>query len=218
MTLPTTRDPSRRPDSRPLPCEPMTYQQFLDWADDERHAEWVAGKVEFTSPRNLLEDRLIDFLRWLFRSFLLNHPLGEYYGDPVQMKTSPDLPGRAPDLFFVTNEHLERLQRSHLEGPADLAIEVVAPDSRQRDGETKFGEYEQGGVREYWLLEPDRQQADFYELDADGRFQPIPLEEGGIFRSRVLPGFWLKVEWLWQSPLPYQEAIRAWASSDGGER
>src|SRR5438105_3556617 len=166
----------------PHPTEPLTYEQFLEWADDPLHAEWVAGKIEPMSPRNIQEERLLTFLRWLFQSFLLRHPLGEYFGDPVQMKTAPDLPGRAPDLFFVATEHLGRLRRSHLEGPADLVIEVVTPDSRHRDREVKFKEYERGGVREYWLLEPEQQQADFHELGPGGQFQPIPVEPDGVFR------------------------------------
>jgi Uma2 family endonuclease len=186
----------------------MTYEQFLEWVDDETHAEWVAGQAELMSPRNIEEERLLRFLRWLFQSFLLRHPLGEYFGDPVQMKTAPELPGRAPDLFFVANEHLDRLRRSFLEGPADLVIEVVTSDSRHRDREVKFKEYQHGGVREYWLLEPDREQADFYERAPDGQFQPLPVDVDGVFRSRVLLGFWLKVEWLWQSPLPYEAAAR----------
>lgn len=193
---------------RTLPSQPLTYEQFLEWADDETHAEWVAGKVEFMSPRNIQEERLLRFLRWLFQYFLLRHPLGEYFGDPVQMKTGPDLPGRAPDLFFVANEHMDRLRPSFLEGAADLVIEVVTPDSGHRDRVEKFKEYESGGVREYWLLEPARRQADFYERGPAGEFQPIPLEQDGTFRSRVLPGFWVKVEWLWQSPLPYELAAR----------
>src|SRR6476660_2561665 len=88
------------PNGRPLPSEPMSYEEFLEWADDETHAEWVAGKVQFMSPRNIQEDRLLGFLRWLFQSFLLRYPLGECFGDPVQMKIGPTLPGRAPDLFF----------------------------------------------------------------------------------------------------------------------
>jgi len=192
---------------RPLPVEPISYEQFLEWADDETHAEWVAGQVELMSPRNIEEERLLRFLRWLFQSFLLRHPLGEYFGDPVQMKTAPDLPGRAPDLFFVANEHLEWLRRSYLEGPADLVIEVVTPDSR-RDREVKFKEYARGGVREYWLIEPERKQADFYELGPDGHFRPLSVDAAGVFRSSAVPGLWLKAEWLWQSPLPFEAAVR----------
>ena len=32
----------------PVPHYPMTYAEFLDWADEDVHAEWVDGKFEFT--------------------------------------------------------------------------------------------------------------------------------------------------------------------------
>ena len=33
-----------------LPREPLTYEQFLEWCDDETSAEWVDGKVVLMSP------------------------------------------------------------------------------------------------------------------------------------------------------------------------
>jgi Uma2 family endonuclease len=71
------------------------------------------------------------------------------------------------------------------------------------------GEYEEGGVPEYWRLDQSRRQAEFNLLGLDGRYHLAPIGEDGIFHSRVLPGFWLKVEWLWQDPLPsVREVLR----------
>lgn len=47
-----------------------------------------------------------------------------------------------------------------------------------------------------------RQQADFYRLDADGRFAEAPIADDGVYHSTVLPGLWLRLDWLWQTPLP----------------
>ena len=82
-----------------------------------------------------------------------------------------------------------------------MAIEVVSPDSVTRDREQKFREYEQGGVREYWLIDPGREQASFFTLETK-KFQPLAVREDGVVHSRVLEGLWLKVDWLWQDPLP----------------
>jgi Uma2 family endonuclease len=188
----------------------MTYEQFLEWLDDETHAEWVNGEVVLMSPINSLHDRLVGWLRAILQLFLDEHPIGQLRGDPFQMKTGPDLPGRAPDLIFVATENLQRLHHTWLEGPADLAVEVISPDSITRDREEKFSEYEQGGVREYWLLDPQERKAEFFQLDEDGRYQPVPLDEEGIFRSQALPGFWLRPEWLWE-PLPrLLDVLREW--------
>jgi Uma2 family endonuclease len=90
-------------------------------------------------------------------------------------------------------------------------VEIISPDSRARDRGAKFYEYEQGGVREYWLLDPLRRQAEFYRLGLDGIYRPAPVAEDGIYRSAVLEGLWLRVEWLWQEPLPsLMSVLREW--------
>jgi Uma2 family endonuclease len=127
------------------------------------------------------------------------------------MKTGPDLSGREPDIIFVSREHLNRLRDTYLDGPADLVVEIISRDSRARDRGEKFYEYEQGGVREYWLLDYLRQQAEFYQLGPDGIYHLAPAGADGIYRSAVLDGLWLKVEWLWQEPLaPLMSVLREW--------
>lgn len=83
-----------------------------------------------------------------------------------------------------------------------MVVEIISPDSRARDRGEKFYEYEQGGVHEYWLLDPLRKQAEFYGLGDDGIYRLIPIGGDGLFHSRVLEGLWLKVDWLWQEPMP----------------
>ena len=124
------------------------------------------------------------------------------------MKNSPEIP---EEPFFVANEHLGRVKRLNLEGPADLVIEIISPGSRATDRGDKFYEYEQGGVPEYWLLDPERRQAEFYLRGEDGIYRLVPLGSDGIYRSKVLAGLWLKVGWLWQPlPPPVMDVPREW--------
>jgi Uma2 family endonuclease len=90
----------------------------------------------------------------------------------------------------------------YLQGPADLAIELVSPDSRKRDRVEKFREYEAGGVREYWVIDAARRKAEFFHLGEDRHYHPINIGADGIFHSQVLSGLWLRVDWLWETPLP----------------
>jgi Uma2 family endonuclease len=193
-----------------LRIERITYEDFLEQADEDVYAEWVDGEVIPMSPASKQHQRLADFLTALLKFFTEAHSLGEVYSAPFQMKTGPELPGREPDVLFVSREHLDRLQPTHLSGPADLAVEIVSPDSRGRDRGDKYYEYEQGGVREYWLIDPIRRHAELYRLGHDRLFQPMAVEEG-IFRSSVLPGLWLRLEWLWEEPPPsLMTVLRAW--------
>ena len=62
-------------------------------------------------------------------------------------------------------------------------------------------EYEQAGVREYWIIDPLSRRVDAYALDDEGTYQPIRPQNGAL-RSTVLEGFTFEPAWLWQEPLP----------------
>ncbi len=203
--------PTLQSAERTLALEPMTYEQFLAWADEDTHAEWVDGKVVIMSSVSREHVLVKKFLLKLIDHFVENHDLGEVLDEPFQMKTDPELPGRSPDIVFVSKDNLSRLKTVYLDGPADLAVEVISPDSRGRDRGEKFYEYEEGGVKEYWLIDPPRKKAESYQLGSDGYYRPMEVQPGGRFESVVLPGFWLKVEWLWQRPLPkLPQVLKEW--------
>ncbi|MEA2736436.1 MAG: hypothetical protein QOE14_2887 [Humisphaera sp.] len=187
----------------------MTYAEFLEWPHENQHVEWVNGRVLLMPPVGTEHGTVAMFLATLLNLWVARHKAGVVLGEPVNMKTGPQLPGRSPDVFFVANENLSRVKKTFVDGPADLVIEVVSPESRSRDEGEKFSEYEQGGVREYWIIDPERRQAGFYQLDAKGIFRPIAPTAQGVCESVVLPGLWLKLDWLWQRPLPLHDAQRA---------
>ena len=141
-----------------------------------------------------------NYLIRLFGEFLDHNSIGVIKTGPFQMKTSPSLPGRAPDILFVTGRNLRRLHETYLEGPADLIVEIISPGRQTLDRVTKFSEYQRGGVREYWLIDPAKRQAEFYRRGRDGRFRLVKVGEGGIFRSIAMKGLWINVNWLWDRP------------------
>lgn len=198
------------------PAEPkqstrMTYEEFLEWADEDTRAEWVNGEVVFMGQVSKLHQAVGVFLITIINLFVEVYQLGIVFYESFQMKTGDDLPGRLPDIIFVSNENLHRVKDNRLEGPADLAIEIISPESRARDRGEKFYEYEQGGVREYWLLDPLRKRAEFYQLGDDGIYRLVDADSDGVYHSAVLKGLWIKVDWLWQQPLPTTlSVIKEW--------
>jgi Uma2 family endonuclease len=201
----------------------MSYEEYLAWADEDVHAEWVArpgeevGEVIVHMPPKKLHQMLVGFLHHIIGLFVAIFDLGVLQVAPFEVRLSPDGPSREPDLLFLSRAHFERLTPERLVGPPDLAVEIVSDDSVHRDRVDKFDEYEAAGVPEYWVLDnrPEEQRAWFYQLDPSGRYQSVPVGTDGVYSSAALPGFELRVEWLWQEE---PDVLAALAAVIGPER
>ena len=153
-------------------------------------------------PASERHQDISSFLDNLLRPYIEYRGLGRLLLAPFQMKVDQGPSGSEPDLLFVASENLDRIKPTYLDGAADLAIEIISPESINRDRGEKFVEYESAGVLEYWLIDPIRERADFYRLGADDRYHQVLPDDEGIYHSEVVKGFWLRVSWLWQEPMP----------------
>jgi Uma2 family endonuclease len=208
----TTLAPTLLPHLAPVPLPArMSYEQYVSDTSIDPHTEWVDGEV-IPMPGVAGDQADADiFLGTILKFYVDLKSLGVVRREPFQMKTGPDLPGRSPDILFVANRNRQRLRRTFLEGPADLVVEIIRPDSQTRDRVHKFAEYEAGGVTEYWLVDPDRRTAEFFQRRRNGKYKALAPDAKGIYHSKAVPGFWLTVDWLWRRPLPSTvDVLRAW--------
>lgn len=183
----------------------MTFEEFLVWADEDTLAEWVNGVVVMTSPASDDHQDIVGFLGTLLRLYVQISRLGVIRLAPFVMKLPTS--AREPDVQFIAAAHRDRIMKTYLDGPADLVVEVVSPESAGRDQGDKLNEYEAGGVREYWIIDPRFQQASFYQLDDQGAYRLVAPDGDGVYHAKALPGFWLRVAWLWQSPRPEETSV-----------
>ncbi len=181
--------------------ERMTFDEYCDWLDPETHAELVRGEVVMHSPVSLPHANASAFLLFLIQGHVSANGLGTVLCDPFQMRLGED-ESRAPDIMFVASAHRDRLKNTYLDGPADLVVEIVSPSSVGRDRGEKYYAYEKAGVREYWIVDPERERAEFHVLNVHGIYDQLAVSPEGKLESVVLEGFWLNVSWLWQDPMP----------------
>ncbi len=185
----------------------MSYEEYLNVASETQITEWVDGEIIIHMPPIYEHQYLAGFLQALLLAFILDFDLGELVVAPFEVKLWPDGPSREPDLAFVHHHNQSSLKRKskRFDGAPDLIIEIVSPGSVRDDRVDKFMEYEQAGVKEYWIIDPRsrRQRVDVYgRHPVTGMFEEIPLDEVGRFHSTVLTGFWLDPDWLWQNVVP----------------
>ncbi len=183
----------------------MTWEEFLEF-DYEGIAEWVDGEVFVEMAVSKVHAAAFSFLNTFIRIYCDLAGIGRSYAEPYVMRAVPGKSGRSPDIFVLLNASLPRMGDKFLDGPADLAVEIISDTSIRRDRDDKFREYAEGGVSEYWIIDarPGFERADFFVLAPDpahpGRkaYRPVPIGDDGVYHSTILPGLWLQVAWLWQ--------------------
>ena len=187
----------------------MSFEEYLDWDYEGIRAEWVDGEVVLMSPVRLDHQFIMQFLYELIIAHVRRYGLGKVLLPPTRMRLSTRPSGREPDLLFVSTKTASRLKVAVVDGPADLVVEIMSPESEERDRATKFVEYEAAGIPEYWLIDPLRHEVLFNLLGEDGRYHPGVVSQEGVYCSQMLEGFRLRPDWLWRDPLPAPEEARA---------
>ena len=188
------------------PNPPVTLEEFLA-REDGAHTEWVDGEEVEMSPISYRHQVVLHFLIGALTQFVRRNGLGVIASDPFQIKLNDEVT-RAPDIAFIGREKLTALERAFFSGAPDLIVEIISPGSRRVDRGEKFYEYEAAGVHEFWLIDPDRKQVEWYSLGDDKLFHVVAAQDG-VFHSRVLDGLWIEEAWLWHDDVPELSAVFA---------
>ena len=143
---------------------PMTYEDFLAWSDEKTHAEWINGEVIVFMPPKSRHQDIVGFIHSILSLYARSFGSGVAKLAPFEMKLENS--SREPDILFISKENQDRLTNERLNGPADLVIEIISDSSVGRDRGEKFYEYQEAGIREYWIVDPRPTfaRSDFYHL------------------------------------------------------
>lgn len=176
-----------------------TAEDFLEWLEPGIHADLIDGEKFMHSPVNLRHARLLNFLDHMLRSYIERKKLGELYREVVAVRLS-SRNAFLPDLAFFTNEQAARLHPTHAPFAPTLVVEALSPHTADRDVGPKFAAYEEHGVQEYWILDPQTLAHRFYRREGELLVEFAHGEE--IIRAQTITGFWMKRSWLNPEALP----------------
>jgi Uma2 family endonuclease len=181
----------------------MTAEEYFDLEDDGFLYELVDGVVCMSPSPTPSHQALILEITTQLGLFLRSSPVGHAFPEVDvhlgQTSSGTDLVYR-PDIVFIRNERLREIG-DRISLVPDMVAEIISSSSRRYDSETKKNDYERCGVREYWLIDPERETMTFYRLQ-DGRFAEVPTSDDG-FTSEAVPGFALDLPRV-------REAFKPW--------
>lgn len=183
-------------------------EDFLEWLEPGLFADLIDGEKFMHSPVSLKHARVLNFLdeflrRWIRRSRFG----GELFREVVAVRLS-QRNVFLPDLCWFAPDQLDRLEPTHAPIAPRWVCEVLSPSTADRDIGPKFAAYEEQGVAEYWVLDPENLEHRFFARE--GNYLTEFCAESDVVESRVFSGLKIQRSWLDPQELPdVEECLRA---------
>lgn len=149
----------------PLPKERIyTIEDIYALPDGER-AELIDGRIYYMSPPNTKHQRISSFLSRKIGNYIdVNKGRCEVFAAPFAVhldeKTNTYV---EPDISVICDP--DKLDARGCKGAPDWVIEIVSPGSRRMDYYIKLFKYRTAGVREYWIVDPSKEQIMVYDFE-----------------------------------------------------
>ncbi len=174
----------------------LTYQDYLQMPEDRNRREILEGDLYVTPAPSPRHQRVVANLSILLEGYLSQHHAGKLYPSPIDVVLS-QINVVQPDLVVVTTERLHIVTTTSIQGPPDLVIEVLSPSTAPVDRGRKLETYARFGVPEYWIVDPDLQALEIYNLH-EGAYELVPsrADPRGP-RSPLLPDLAIETRTLW---------------------
>jgi len=153
-----------------------TYADYLTWAFDER-LELIKGWIYKMSPAPKRKHQKVSFKLLMSFGNYFNSNCCEVYEAPfdVRLKKNKGSDSEVdtvvqPDISVFCD--LSKLDdRGAIDAP-DLVVEITSDSTMKKDYNEKFNIYEENGVQEYWIVNPDSHSMEIFARKED-KFESI---------------------------------------------
>ena len=165
-----------------------TYADYLMWKFNER-VELIKGKIFTMSPApNTNHLQISRSLNRILDHFFHNNKCQLFYApfDVVLSKTKDDKKIKTvvqPDLGVICD--LSKIDETKCNGAPDLVIEILSPGNSKKEMKIKYELYEENGVKEYWVIDPEHESVSVFILNKSKFVPQKPLTTEDTLKSAV---------------------------------
>lgn len=173
----------------PLPRERIYTIDDIYALPDGQRAELIDGQIYMMSTPSRIHQKLVsEFTQIIGRYIKSHHGSCEIYPAPFAVFIKEDDKSYVePDVSVICDKN--KLSDRGCEGAPDFIIEVVSPSSRRMDYYRKCALYAETGVREYWIVDPEKQRTMVYRYEDDAAPMIVPFDQEvtvGIYGDLVI--------------------------------
>ncbi len=183
----------------PAASRRLTYADLLaTMPESNQPCELWDGELVMSPSPSFYHQQIVFRFHRALHDWVSARRLGEVVSAPIDMVLSPHRTTQ-PDVAYISQDRLKIIDRAIM-GPADLVAEVVSLEGRQRDRIEKRDLYEQHGVKEYWIIDPEAQTVEVLFLEGASYKLESRCTSGQTAASNLLPGFQVPVDALFRKP------------------
>jgi Uma2 family endonuclease len=186
--MPTTLAPSRTDYTTTVRVVPGQTLADLRALPEGTLAQLIDGTLVMSPSPTSSHQRIVSRFDRTMGVFVDREGLGELFVSPFDVFLT-DTHLFQPDLVFVVADRLHLISRRGLEGAPDLVVEVLSPSTGYYDLTQKRDAYEHAGVREYWIVDPERRTVEVLTLEGEAYRTAATAEREGRVESTLLEGF-----------------------------
>jgi Uma2 family endonuclease len=170
--------------------------EFLNLIHENIKAEFINGEIVMHSPvmkRHWLASSKLSFF---ILQHVLDHKLGEVGIEKVMIDCTRNK--YEPDIVFFKSEKASHFAQDQLLfPPPDFIVEILSDSTRQNDYHIKFQDYAAHGVSEYWIVDPEIQTIEQFQLQGN-QFELVHrFKHDDQIQSKVIDGFILDISQIW---------------------
>ena len=165
-----------------------TYDEMVaELPETNRPIELWNGEIIMSPAPHPNHQRIVGKFYRVLQEFVEKRELGEVLVSPCDVLLTQKRVVQ-PDVLFISKAR-SGIVKNYIDGVPDLAMEVISETSWQRDRIQKKALYEQFGLLEYWIIDPDSETIEVFAL-IKGVFQLHSRAVGAqIAKSKLLSGF-----------------------------
>ncbi|MBO4872567.1 MAG: Uma2 family endonuclease [Lachnospiraceae bacterium] len=153
----------------PAPDFPRQGQYTIDdysALPDERRVELIDGVFyDMAAPTQIHQMILTELTVQLYPS-VKAHPGCRLFFAPLDVRLDNDnFTMVQPDILIVCEKNDRDIRR--INGAPDFIVEVLSPSNSFREMFRKLNKYMNAGVREYWVVDPEKRSVTVYDFEKD---------------------------------------------------
>lgn len=172
-----------------------TYEMYSALPEDGRHYEVMQGVLMMSPTPEMAHQGIVGLIYRYLSDHIFLTRRGLVFTGPADVVLSPKKVVQ-PDVLVLLKNHMDHLKEKYIEGAPDLVVEIISHSSVTYDRLIKYNLYEQSGVPEYWLVNPEEQCIEVFVLET-GRYRSLgEFRNEQIVQSRLVPNETIPAAWF----------------------